>query len=110
MKFFVPYAQDDEQALEAWQATRKFAEENFPGWVIAARYIYRLDYTHDGKRYSIRVGQPHPYGEEALVILEAANPFGQVLYLVCTPNRGVLRGEPILVGPGEVQFIELFDQ
>jgi hypothetical protein len=65
------------------------------------------------------VGRPHPYGraldveafelskrqEEVLVILQAEDG----LYLVCTENRGVLRGEPILVGSGEVYQITEFD-
>jgi hypothetical protein len=32
-------------------------------------------------------------GEEVLVILDAGN-----LFLVCTSNRGVLRGNPVMVG------------
>jgi len=31
-------------------------------------------------------------------------------FLLCTPNRGVLRGEPIMVGKREVDYITDFDK
>jgi hypothetical protein len=65
------------------------------------------------------VGAPHPYAmavdwdrldevgdpQEVLVILEClGGP-----YLVCTRDRGVQRGEPILVGAGEPYQVTYFD-
>ena len=46
----------------------------------------------------MEVGKPDPHNHElALVILESTT------YLVCTPNRGVVRGIPILVGKDKVE-------
>ena len=68
------------------------------------------------------VGQPHPYGhpmtfeyvpdyddpkagEWVVTILETrCGP-----YLVCTHNRGIVRGEPILVGINEPRSVVYFD-
>jgi len=64
------------------------------------------------------VGKPHPYGfetswekpppaerEHVAAILECdGGPF-----LVCTESRGVVRGEPILVGIGEPYEFVYFD-
>jgi len=97
MKFFVPEAENETEALSVWNATRKFAEETL-GWEVSERRIFRISYRHDGKDYSVEVGKPDPrIGEVVLVILESNT------YLVCTPNRGVLRGMPILVGRNEVK-------
>jgi len=97
MKFFVPEAENETEALSVWKATRKFAEETL-GWEVSERRIFRISYRHDGKAYSVEVGKPDPrIGEVVLVILESNT------YLVCTPNRGVLRGMPILVGRNEVE-------
>ena len=87
------------EARSVWRATRKFAEETL-GWEVSERRIFSISYRHDGMDYYVEVGEPDPrIGELVLVILESNT------YLVCTPNRGVLRGMPILVGQNEVKRI-----
>lgn len=97
MKFFVPEAENETEALSVWKATRTFAEETL-GWEVTERRIFSISYRHDGTDYYVQVGKPDPrIGELVLVILESNT------YLVCTPNRGVLRGMPVLVGRNEVK-------
>ena len=104
MEFFVPAAKGGMEAQSVWKATKKFAEETL-GWKISERRIFSIAYQHDGKEYYAEVGKPDPrIGEIVLVILESDT------YLVCTPNRGVLRGMPILVGRNEAEKIRDFQE
>lgn len=103
MEFFVPAANSPEQAEEVWAATRTFAMDNL-GWEVTERRIFRLTGFHDGKPIDCEVGKVEPYGGEVVVAILESNAF-----LVCTANRGVLRGEPILVGTQEVGSIIDFD-
>jgi allophanate hydrolase subunit 1 len=104
MKFFVPRAKTPEKAEQIYEATKKFAEHTL-GWEISERRIFRIEYWHNGKEHVAEVGAiTNVNGEEVMVILKS-NAF-----LVCTPNRGVLRGEPILVGTDEVRLVEDFDE
>ena len=101
-KFFIPKARDDAQAQEVWQVVKKFAEKNL-GWDVSDRRIFSIAYHKHGNDYYVEVGKPDPRnGELVIAILES------VTYLVCTPNRGVLRGMPILVGGSELRNITDF--
>ena len=104
MKFFIPEAENETEALSVWKATRKFAEETL-GWEVSERRIFSIAYRHNGKDYYAEVGKPDPRIRElVLVILESDT------YLVCTANRGVLRGMPILVGRDEAEQIRDFQE
>jgi hypothetical protein len=99
MEFFVPDCETPEKAEQAWEAMRTFAKETL-GWDVGQRRIFRVTGTHDGKPIDCEVGKTEPYGGEIVVAILESNAF-----LVCTPNRGFLRGEPILVGTQEVGSI-----
>ena len=120
-KFFLPYIEDAEKAEEFWQAIKAFAIQQ--GWsTVTDRRIFHLDYTHNGSDWTATVGEPHPYGHPytweyvpdysdpkagqwVVAILECdPGPF-----LVCTHDRGVARGEPILVGASGVRTVAYFD-
>jgi len=120
--FFLPYIDDPAKAAEFYEAVVAFSRDTH-GWAVdESKRIFRLEYVHNGKEWEAEVGQPHPYGhpttweyvpdysdakagEWVVAILECdPGPF-----LVCTHNRGVVRGEPILVGDAEVRTIEYFD-
>ena len=102
MKFFIPKTKDDAQAQEVWKSVKKFAEEMLD-WEVSDRRIFSIAYQKHGKDYCVEVGKPDPRnGEIVIAILES------VTYLVCTPNRGVLRGMPILVGESELKNITYF--
>lgn len=101
-RFFVPAATDDAQAEGVREAVIKFAKQT-TGWDCSSRRIFRIKYRHEGKDYFAQVGEKCPrVGEIVVMILDS------VTYLVCTPHRGVLGGEPVLVGKDEVYEIEDF--
>lgn len=111
VEFFIPYIDDAKKAEEVWRAIERFLAETQGYDGITDSRIFRLEYTHNGKEWEAQVGEPHPYGQPAtweyvpdysdpkageyvVAILEMqGGPF-----LVCTHSRGVVRGEPILVG------------
>lgn len=124
-QFFIPYIEDADRAEEYWQSIKAFAEQH-DSRVSDAR-IAHLEYLHDGREMKATVGEPHPYGHPAsweytpdyvpdysdprageyvVAIFECRQPGP---FLVCTHNRGVVRGEPILVGAGEVRRVEYFE-
>ncbi len=102
IKFFIPKAKDDTQAQEVWKSVKKFAEETLD-WEVSERRIFSITYHKHGKDYYVEVGKPDPRnGELVIAILES------ITYLVCTPNRGVIRGMPILIGQSELENITDF--
>ena len=104
MKFFIPHAKDKKQAEEVLQGIIKFAEKTI-GWNVTNRRIFSLNYAHEGKKYYSEVGKlDDRVNEEVIAILESYT------YFVCTPNRGVLRGGPVLVGKEEVNRIIDFEE
>jgi len=105
MKFFVPSAQDEKAAEEIYEATKKFATENCGQ--LTDRRIQSIGFRDKGRFVSAEVGKIEPIaGETVVAILEQS---GTGPYLVCTPNRGVIRGMPILVGKQEISSIADFD-
>ena len=97
MRFFIPAAKDETQAEEVWGAIKKFAEETL-GWEISDRRIFSIAYQRQDKDYLVEVGKPDPRNNELVIAILKSNT-----YLVCTPNRGVVRGIPILVGQDKVE-------
>jgi hypothetical protein len=103
VKFFVPHAKDEAQARRVYEASKKFCEDQ-TGWRILPKKISALRYLHDGREYLAAVGSSDYSEGEVLCIFES-----EVTFFVCTADRGVLRGFPILVGREEVSDIEYFD-
>ena len=104
MKFFIPAAKDDEQAESVYSGIKKFAQEN-TGWSIYEDRIFAIKYKHEGKDYFATVGETENRTDDVvLAILKSTT------YLVCTKNRGGVRGNPILVGINEVTSIDYFDK
>lgn len=104
MKFFIPHAETEAEAEEEYQAIRKFAKET-TGWEIIDRRIESLEFSTEYRYTTIaKVGKMLDTNhEEVIVILESTT------YLVCTHNRGALRGMPILVGKNEVLWVRDFN-
>ena len=97
IKFFLPPQKDDKLENEAYDAIKKFAKET-TGWDITDRKIYHIKYHHEGKDYEAKIGERETrQGETVIAILEST-----VTFFVCTPNRGVKRGMPMLVGKEEI--------
>jgi len=94
VKFFVPYAADDEHAEAIWSEARSDLFDI--GLPTTRRRIWAL--SLDGQRSNslLHVGREIPEGEgPAMIIFEAS---GLDLYYVCTPWRGILGGEPHVLG------------
>jgi len=104
MKFFIPHAATRDQGEIVYQSIKKFASQQM-AWEISDRRIMFMKYSHDSKEYTVEVGEKEKRtGEEVIAILESTGS-----YLVCTENRGVVRGEPIMIGKHEVSLVNDFE-
>ena len=103
MKFFVPNENDPEKAEELYQAIKKFVAEA-KGVAIGDRRIRSITFRDGGYIVQALVGRPEPLKRGMVIaILESES------YLVCTPDRGVFKGEPVMVGKHEVTDSEDFE-
>src|SRR5688572_8885830 len=106
MKFFIPAAQDEAQAESVYGAIKLFLSEQL-GAEFADERIHSIRYTHEGRTYDDVVGRPNSRnGEPVIAILYEP---ARSLYHVCTENRGVARGQSILVGGHTVESLVRFD-
>ena len=100
-KFFIPMAEDETEAESILESIAKFISRPIP-----TRRIFRISYGHNGIPMNAEVGKdPDPYYREKgpVIAIFDGNPF-----CVCLPDRGVARGDPILVGAQAVESIEYF--
>lgn len=102
--FLPPLDEGDEHAESNYEAIRRFNVLTSGGWEIGSERIFRIEWTHDGRDYATEVGQAEPYEHAPCIAILRSNA-----YLVCTPDRGVIRGEAILVGLNEIRKVVLFD-
>lgn len=103
MRFFLPGATDETSAEENYGHIRGFIEKNIGP--LDPRRFYSLAYEHNGKPVSATVGAPDPLERQLVVaIFRSAAERGP--YYVCTPNRGVIRGDPILAGSSSARAVE----
>ena len=109
MKFFIPFAENSTQAEEVYEAMMKFAAEQ-TAFTISSHRIFSISYHHEGKDYYTEVGKIHERdGETVIAIFKSTPPVGADVYLVCSPNRSVLRGEPMLIGEREIKRVTYFE-
>jgi hypothetical protein len=103
MKFFLPYAEDKN---EAERILGQICQNHRVA--IPVRRIRRIEYVHDGKPLVAEVGKEvdESYGlsEQLVVAIVGGNPL-----MVCLPTRGVRTGTPIYVGKQDARKIEYFD-
>lgn len=105
MKFFVPHASDEAEAESVRTSVRTFLGKH--GFHTEEDRIQRITFRHNSKPYDLAVGKLHPdLHEDVLLIFKAAQPN---LYFACAANRGVVRGEPYLIGGGDGTRAYLFD-
>ena len=97
MKFFVPFAADDDHAEQIWSDARSALFDL--GLPTTRRRIWALslDVARPGCLLHIGREVPDDHGP-AMVIFEASN-LG--VFYVCTPWNGILGGEPFPFGLGE---------
>jgi hypothetical protein len=103
MEFFLP-ASTDEDRESVYSAIKEFATQT-TGWPVKDERIFSITYVHEGKRYHDEVGKPDGRVKEVVIAI-----LRSVTYLVCTKNRGVLRGGPIMVGLNNVEEVVYFDK
>ena len=96
--FFIPAAEDGDQAEKVYQATRQHVNG-----LDSSPRIRALTWHHDGQMRSAEVGSPMPAyyapGGEPVVAIFDGGPF----YLVCSFNRGVAHGGPVMAGKDQAQ-------
>jgi hypothetical protein len=97
VKFFVPYACDDDHAEAIWKSARSDLLDL--GLPTTKRRIWALALDVHMPSTLLHIGRdvPDDYGP-AMLILEASD---RSVYYVCTPWNGVLGGEPFVLGLGE---------
>jgi hypothetical protein len=106
MKFFLPAAADEAQAERVYQALAEQYQA-----IVTNKRIYQLQWRHSRQDMSCTVDEKLPAyyktgDEPVIVILDCGN-----LFKICTPSRGVLRGEPVLAGKTEGNyFVTYFEK
>ena len=105
MKYFIPIIGNKTEA-EMYETIQTFIEKEM-GSKVTDRKIYFLENHHGGKTWQYKVGDVAVInGELIYAILEMQR--GN-LFCVCTENRGIRRGIPLLVGANEVREIVDFE-
>lgn len=94
MKFFVPYAADDDHAEHIWRQARSEIREL--GYATTSRRIWALSLDVCKPSCLLHIGRdvPDDYGP-AMIIFEASDVD---IFYVCTPYNGILGGEPFALG------------
>ncbi len=106
MRFFIPHIQDAEQEQSFYDAIKQFLSQEI-GADFSDRRVFSLRYHHEGKDYHAKVGEEHPLNSE--VVMAILYDQRMPAYCICTPNRGVARGMPILVGKWQTKSVVDFD-
>ncbi|MBN1186821.1 MAG: hypothetical protein JXB49_31375 [Bacteroidales bacterium] len=105
MKFFLPYIPDSKQAEVTYIEIKTRVSEQMHA-NITTRRIFSIDYERDQKKYHIEIGQIiKDVKEIAFTIFECAN-----MYYVCTSNRGVVRGMPLIIDNYEIRLVTDFEE
>ncbi|NML69981.1 hypothetical protein HHL23_09230 [Chryseobacterium sp. RP-3-3] len=101
MRFYIPNIEEPEGL---YSGVKKFMSSQ--GFNVEEQRYRSISYTHNGKERRESVGiKNSSINEEVLIIFKAG-----AMFLVCTANRGVLRGVPILVGTHEILGFEYFEK
>ncbi len=103
MKIFVPKVKDEKQSEEYYNGIVKYNKDIVGE--VSGRKIYSLTYKHNNKKYTAVVGENDEIENEPIIAILESRTF-----LICTPNRGVIRGTPILVGHDEIISVEDFEK
>jgi hypothetical protein len=107
VRFFVPAANDAAHAEELYGAIYRFNEEQMHA-ELSARRIHSVRGVHNGKPFAAKVGEPFEVQREIVqaILLDTTRK----CYLICTENRGFVRGMPYLSGSNEIRTLDYFDE
>lgn len=103
MKFFVPATKNDAEAEKVYGILRKSMQKH--RYETTDQRIYSITFDDNGFSLNETVGKPSETSGETIVAIFQAGD----LYLICTNNRGVLRGMPMIAGEWAVTNVELFE-
>lgn len=104
MNFFIPATSDINSILDVYNGVKKFMQsQGFDP--LPDKLVYSIDYTHNGKKENATIDKFHVVNNQRVLIIFECKE----LFLVCTPSRGVLGGDPILVGRHNVENVVYFD-
>lgn len=95
MKFHIPAAKDEQSAEEIYGSIKEFVGSGAAA-EFSARRVKSLSWYHNGKSQYAEVGKAAEFNGE--IVIAILYDESRHLYHVCTPNRGVLRGESIMAG------------
>lgn len=107
MEFFVPNTHTRDAAERIYRSIRGFLGEAPGQQRYSTRRVYRLRWSHNGNEHQASVGEVTGFNGE--VVIAILYEFRRDLYHVCTPNRGVNRGNSILAGGSAVTFVDDFE-
>ena len=95
MKFFIPAAENADEAEEVYGSIRRFVSEQVGR--LTDKRIFRIQFSHNGQEYCLAVGDRFQdlRGEPVIAILE-----GPRAYYVCTPPPGCRPWKTVLGRPG----------
>ncbi|GAA4405717.1 hypothetical protein GCM10023187_24400 [Nibrella viscosa] len=105
MKFFVPAVKDETEAEKVYGILRKKVIQQH-GYQPGPARLYQLVYEENGQEFTDTVGEPSPFGGERVVAIFQAED----KYLVCTANKGVVKGLPMMVGDWAVVRVVPFEE
>lgn len=103
MKFFVPGTKNDQEAENVYGILRKKMTQH--------RYqpndarIYEIAFEDNGQTITETVGKHSSIASEPIVAIFETED----VYLICTTNRGILRGMPLLAGKWATVRAEPFE-
>jgi hypothetical protein len=95
MKFFIPGADSPEQEQRVYDSIKAHLGKEL-GATFSDQRIYSLRWKNDGRDYLAEVGKPTDFNGELVIAILLEQQ--RKMFHVCTPNRGVVRGMPILAG------------
>lgn len=105
MKFFVPKAEDADEAERVYDAVAKYVHGS-----VTEERIWKLKWRHNGMDMAAEVGKTLPsYYQTGQEIVVAIIDSG-VCYSVCTANRGAIRGEPVRASKHHDTYVTYFDK
>lgn len=104
MKFFLPGVETPESAELIYDHLKE--KSISIALRVTDKRIYRVLYKRNGRLFNMKVGSPDSIrGEMVIAIFDN----GLICYLVFTLNRGVIKGNPYIVGKDETLTIEEFE-
>lgn len=96
MKFFVPFAEDDDEAKAIYADVRRYVTQMTHA-NLSERRFYRLliheKYSAEDEQ-EIRVGMECFQNNELVIAILWDHK--RQIYMVCTPSRGISRDRPIM--------------